>query len=93
VWCVYSNLFIYLLLFYFSIEHILKLAGKRTVPIEIGSKYTDDSWSQKLMTIEEFIYKFILIDTNVVDSDSVTSMNAAAPRGYLAQHPLFEQVC
>lgn len=60
-----------------SIDYILQIAGNRTVPIEIGSKYTDDSWSQKLMTISEFIQKYIL------NSESV---------GYLAQHPLFDQI-
>jgi [protein]-arginine 3-hydroxylase / protease len=62
------------------------LAGKRTVPIEVGSKYTDESWSQKLMTIEEFIHKFIL-----TNADNSTKTNNPS-RGYLAQHPLFDQV-
>lgn len=60
-----------------SIEYIRNIAGMRTVPIEIGSKYTDENWSQKLMTINEFINKYILNKHNT---------------GYLAQHPLFDQV-
>jgi len=64
----------------FSIDYIISLAGKRTVPIELGSKYTDENWSQKLMTIEQFIEEFILIDSN------------SKVKGYLAQHPLFDQV-
>ena len=67
-------------LFWFSIDYILEKAGNRTVPIEIGSKYTDTNWSQKLMTIRDFINEFILIETNLEN------------RGYLAQHPLFNQV-
>lgn len=66
--------------FDFSIDYIINLAGKRTVPIELGSKYTDENWSQKLMTIEQFIEEFILIDKN------------SKVKGYLAQHPLFDQV-
>ena len=43
----------------------------------LGSKYTEEDWSQKLMTIDEFIDKFIINEKNT---------------GYLAQHPLFDQV-
>jgi len=67
------------------------LAGPRTVPIEIGSKYTDENWSQKLMTIEEFIHKFILIDQKEQKEKPLNQSKSA--KGYLAQHPLFDQVC
>ncbi|KAK3097213.1 hypothetical protein FSP39_007552 [Pinctada imbricata] len=60
-----------------SIERIRQVAGVRTVPIEIGSKYTEDSWTQTLMTVNDFIDKFILQSDNV---------------GYLAQHQLFDQI-
>jgi lysine-specific demethylase 8 len=62
------------------LDYIEELAGNRTVPIEIGSKYTDTDWSQRLMTIKEFIKRFVQVD----DFDST--------KGYLAQHPLFDQV-
>lgn len=55
------------------------MAGDRTVPVEIGSHYADENWSQKLMTLKEFIRKYYLGD--------------ADDMGYLAQHNLFEQVC
>jgi len=48
------------------------------VPIELGKRYTDDNWTQKLMTIRDFIEKYIETDTNGV--------------GYLAQYELFDQV-
>lgn len=70
------------IIFSLSIDYILEKAGNRTVPIEIGSKYTDINWSQKLMTIKEFVDKFILIDSKVSGEN----------KGYLAQHPLFNQV-
>jgi lysine-specific demethylase 8 len=60
-----------------SIEYLKMISGQRTVPIEIGSKYTEEDWSQKLMTINEFIDRFIVNEQNT---------------GYLAQHPLFDQV-
>lgn len=61
-----------------TVEHIKKVAGNRTVPIEIGSKYTEEDWSQSLMTVGEFIDKFVVGDCQTV--------------GYLAQHQLFDQV-
>ncbi|KRT86086.1 hypothetical protein AMK59_193, partial [Oryctes borbonicus] len=36
-----------------NISYILNIAGNRTVPIEIGSQYSDENWSQKLMTLKE----------------------------------------
>jgi lysine-specific demethylase 8 len=60
-----------------NIDYIRQVAGRRTVPVEIGSKYTEENWSQKLMTIDNFIDKFILNNQS---------------SGYLAQHPLFDQV-
>ncbi|CAD5120326.1 unnamed protein product [Dimorphilus gyrociliatus] len=61
-----------------TIDYIKKVAGKRTVPIEVGSKYTEEDWSQSLMTVGEFIDKYIVGDCQTV--------------GYLAQHQLFDQV-
>lgn len=61
-----------------SLEYIKSVAGFRTVPVEIGSKYTEDDWSQKLLTIEEFVDKYIMGDTKEI--------------GYLAQHQLFDQI-
>ena len=61
-----------------TLDYINDVAGCRTVPIEIGSKYTDDAWSQRLMTVSEFIQKHI-------ESPEGTT-------GYLAQHELFEQI-
>ncbi|XP_075421743.1 lysine-specific demethylase 8-like isoform X1 [Ascaphus truei] len=61
-----------------SVEYIRRVAGCRTVPVELGSRYTDAEWSQSLMTINDFINKYIV--------DQQNSM------GYLAQHQLFEQI-
>ena len=47
-----------------TIEYIKSVAGKRTVPIEIGARYTDSSWTQKLLTVEEFIDRYILQEKN-----------------------------
>ncbi|KAB0792258.1 hypothetical protein PPYR_14217 [Photinus pyralis] len=60
-----------------DVNYLLELAGSRTVPIEIGSHYADENWTQKLMSLREFIYDHYL------DSSSL---------GYLAQHNLFDQI-
>ncbi|XP_036422682.1 lysine-specific demethylase 8 isoform X1 [Colossoma macropomum] len=62
-----------------SIDYLRGVAGCRTVPVELGSRYTDEEWSQKLLTVNEFIDRYI------VDK-------GAADLGYLAQHQLFDQV-
>ncbi|XP_061198206.1 lysine-specific demethylase 8-like [Saccostrea echinata] len=63
-----------------NLERIRSLAGHRLVPIEIGSKYTENNWTQSLMTVGEFIDKFI------------ENFSEDFPTGYLAQHQLFDQV-
>lgn len=61
-----------------DVKYLLQVAGERTIPVEIGSHYADENWSQKLMTLKEFVTKHYLDD-----NDSL---------GYLAQHNLFDQV-
>nr|XP_021516006.1 lysine-specific demethylase 8-like [Meriones unguiculatus] len=61
-----------------SLQYIQEIAGCRTVPVEVGSRYTDEDWSQTLMTVNEFIQKYILSEAKDI--------------GYLAQHQLFDQV-
>ncbi|XP_013196334.2 bifunctional peptidase and arginyl-hydroxylase JMJD5 isoform X1 [Amyelois transitella] len=59
-------------------EYFKKLAGPRTVPVELGKVYTDSDWTQKLMTIGEFIDNYIY--------------QSNGPTGYLAQYQLFDQI-
>ena len=63
-----------------NLQYFQKVLGYRTVPVEIGKRYTDDSWTQTLMTVNEFIAKYI------VDGNEQPSI------GYLAQHELFQQI-
>uniref|UniRef100_UPI00398EE7B2 lysine-specific demethylase 8 isoform X2 n=1 Tax=Pristiophorus japonicus TaxID=55135 RepID=UPI00398EE7B2 len=63
-----------------SVEYIRDIAGCRTVPVELGARYTDDEWTQTLMTVGEFIDKYIVDQAQ------------PGPVGYLAQHQLFEQI-
>ncbi|KAG8035157.1 hypothetical protein G9C98_001647 [Cotesia typhae] len=59
-------------------NYLIKIGGMRTVPIEIGSSYTEDDWSQQLVTLSEFIKSHVAKKNDTV--------------GYLAQHQLFEQI-
>ena len=61
-----------------SVERLRRLAGPRTVPVEIGQRYTDQDWTQQLMTVEEFARDFLTGNCSRV--------------GYLAQHQLLSQV-
>lgn len=63
-----------------SIEYLRSVAGCRTVPVEVGSRYTDEEWSQTLLTVNEFVDRYIL------NKDGVKAS------GYLAQHQLFDQI-
>ncbi|XP_071671463.1 bifunctional peptidase and arginyl-hydroxylase JMJD5 isoform X2 [Patagioenas fasciata] len=60
-----------------SVDYFCQVAGCRTVPVELGARYTDEEWSQKLMTVGDFIDRYI------VNKNSL---------GYLAQHQLFDQI-
>lgn len=62
-----------------SVSYFISVAGDRMVPVEIGSKYTDQDWQQKLMRFEDFLRTWIL-------------SNDDRPTAYLAQHDLFHQI-
>ncbi|GJQ08917.1 hypothetical protein GpartN1_g708.t1 [Galdieria partita] len=61
-----------------NIVYWKQIAGNRLVPIEIGSSYMSEDWSQQLMKLGDFIDKYIIQSSRRI--------------GYLAQHPLLEQV-
>ncbi|KAI7878933.1 Clavaminate synthase-like protein [Lichtheimia hyalospora FSU 10163] len=65
-----------------SVPYLISVAGDRMVPVEIGSKYTDQDWQQKLMRFEDFLRTYILSNDN----------NTDRPSAYLAQHDLFHQI-
>lgn len=60
--------------------YLIKVAGDRTVPIEIGSHYTNDDWAQDMVKLKDFIRRQFL--DVIVDQ----------PIEYLAQHNLFDQI-
>jgi lysine-specific demethylase 8 len=54
------------------------LGGRRLVPVEVGSQYTDQAWSQRIIPFGEFLSTYML--------------NEAIETGYLAQYDLFAQI-
>lgn len=62
-------------------SYLLKatLRGRRLVPVELGRSYTDDDWSQRIMTFAEYM-------------DSHLLQPKQEKTGYLAQHDLFSQI-
>ena len=60
-----------------DLNYFWMVMAQRTVPIEIGKRYTDADWGQKLLKFEEFLSK-------------LTNQNEE--KVYLAQHPLLEQI-
>jgi len=61
-----------------SCDRLVQLAGPRTVPVELGRKYTDNSWTQQLLTVEQFVSRYM--------------KGTSTQIGYLAQHQLLDQV-
>ncbi|RLU19658.1 hypothetical protein DMN91_008215 [Ooceraea biroi] len=61
-----------------DLDYLYRTMGFRTVPIEIGSSYTEDDWTQRLLNFSDFLQEYIIADSSEI--------------GYLAQHQLFEQV-
>jgi len=70
-----------------DLRYLKQTAGLRTVPVEIGESYMSDSWSQELMPFSSFVDRFV-----VGEERSVLEGGSERPRGYLAQHQLFDQV-
>lgn len=65
---------------YWSPAYWSKVSGHRTVPIEIGSAYTDESWGQCLLPVNQFFKTFIL------------NQREDQTPGYLAQHQILLQI-
>ncbi|XP_071517895.1 bifunctional peptidase and arginyl-hydroxylase JMJD5 isoform X1 [Panulirus ornatus] len=63
-----------------SVAYLRQVAGARTVPIEVGARYTDLTWSQTLITLDEYLTKYVMHPSK------------DTPTGYLAQHQLLDQV-
>lgn len=59
-----------------SLEYLRSAAGCRTVPVEVGSRYTDEEWSQTLLTLNDFIDRYIIKKVNIKDARASRSSSA-----------------
>ena len=76
-------------------SYIRQVAGRRTVPVELGGTYTGEGWRQELMTIGDFIGRFIepnTLDGHPTDNDDGGGRSDTGGKAYLAQHQLFDQI-
>ncbi len=68
-----------------STNYLLKSGGRgRIVPVEVGSDYTSEDWSQRMIPWETFLGSLGDSDTETAETDSTTA-------NYLAQHSLLDQ--
>lgn len=61
-----------------DLNYLKRVAGYRTVPVEVGKNYLCTDWKQEMLTFSEFL-------------ERIQSNSSDAPT-YLAQHPLFDQI-
>ncbi|XP_065866164.1 lysine-specific demethylase JMJ30 isoform X2 [Euphorbia lathyris] len=63
-----------------DLDYLKRVAGDRTVPVEVGKNYLCQEWKQELITFSQFLER-------VRSNDSSVTVPT-----YLAQHPLFDQI-
>ncbi|OMO94057.1 hypothetical protein CCACVL1_06209 [Corchorus capsularis] len=63
-----------------DMDYLRRVAGDRTVPVEVGKNYLCSEWKQELITFNQFLER---IQSNDCRSKVPT---------YLAQHQLFDQI-
>ncbi|KAG7023866.1 Lysine-specific demethylase JMJ30, partial [Cucurbita argyrosperma subsp. argyrosperma] len=63
-----------------SLDYLHRVAGNRTIPVEVGNNYLRPQWKQQLITFSEFLDR---IQSNDPSHHNIT---------YLAHHPLFDQI-
>lgn len=62
-----------------DLDYLKRVAGGRTIPVEVGKNYLCTEWKQELITFSEFL-------------ERIQCNSTSAGPTYLAQHPLFEQI-
>jgi len=78
-------------------SHLIRKAGNRTIPVEVGSHYVDEEWGTRLMTVAELLVSSNMIDSDTSDGGSGDNVdngtaNITKKVHYLAQHALFDQI-
>ena len=76
-------------------SQVYKEVSPLLVPLQVGQHYLAEGWGQQMMTLAHFVQKHMQ-PNDVADAEegpALPSSSAPPERvGYLAQHPLFEQV-
>jgi hypothetical protein len=67
------------------------LNGLRLVPVEIGSSYVSPTWTQRILSMREFMETYMLAPHQPSPPATSDPNNPTAP-GYLAQHDLLTQI-
>ncbi|KAG7400693.1 Bardet-Biedl syndrome 7 protein [Phytophthora boehmeriae] len=75
-----------------DLRYLRRVAGFRTVPVEVGSSYLSDDWGQELMTVNEFLDRHIIPPLNNDAATETHHPEDGNKLGYLAQHRLFDQI-
>jgi hypothetical protein len=91
-----------------DMQYLKRVAGMRTVPVEVGDTYLSKSWRQEMMTFSDFISRHI--EKAQFEHQSCSQSELKQPHdeqhrqqrqqhqqervdtAYLAQHPLFDQI-
>jgi lysine-specific demethylase 8 len=89
-------------------QYLKRVAGMRTVPVEVGDTYLSKQWRQEMMTFSEFISRHIETAQSEKQSCSPPGpkwthdeqqqqqqqqqQQERVDTAYLAQHPLFDQI-
>jgi len=71
---------------------LAKEFGHRTVPVEVG-RHHGGAWLERTMTIGNFLEEYLIPDAKCfMESGGAARMPDDQQVGYIAQHPLFEQL-
>ena len=66
--------------------------GRRLVPVEIGRSYTDEGWGQRIMSVREFMDRWMLRSRSSSDKGEDEVEEEDGGIAYLAQHDLLAQI-
>ena len=76
-------------------SQVYKEVSPLLVPLQVGQHYLAEGWGQQMMTLADFVQKHMQPNSAAASEEEGSALPSSAPPervGYLAQHPLFEQV-
>ena len=80
-----------------DLAYLKRVAGHRTVPVEMGAHYLDDGFDERLMTLAEYLEHHVQPTVGGGGGEAGEAVDEVdarrrTPPAYLAQHALFEQL-